>query len=334
MLIAIEEHWTSPELNAALAAQSGAELDPSLRFDNMGDHAERLTDLNTRRLATMNELGITTSLLGLIPPGTQSLPAPDAIHLSHDANDRAADAVAAHPNRFAALATLPTPDPQAAAVELERCVTRLGHVGAMVYGRTGDRPLDDPAYDDLLATADRHHVPLFIHPQVPPAAVRQASYSGLSADMDLGLATAAWGWHLEAGLAALRLILSGALDRHPHLELVLGHWGKMLLFWLERADVLSRIATHLETPVADYVTDRVWITASGMLSPRMLAHTLDFVSVDRILFSTAYPFAHVDRPAIDQFLAALPDDSQRELVAWRNAAHAFNLTVQDTTTTV
>jgi hypothetical protein len=331
MLIAIEEHWTTAELNAALAAQSGAALDPSLPFNSMGEHAERLIDLNDRRLATMDELGITTSLLGLIPPGTQSLPAQDAIQLSRDANDRAADAVAAHPDRFAALATLPTADPQAAAAELERCITRLGHVGAMVYGRTGDRPLDDPAYDDLLAIASRHHAPLFIHPQVPPAAVREASYCGLSANIDLGLATVAWGWHLEAGLAALRLILSGALDRQPHLELVLGHWGEMLLFWLERVNVMSRIATDLERPVADYVTDRVWITASGMLSPRMLAHTLDFVSVDRILFSTDYPFARVDRPAIDRFFAALPDDSQREQVAWRNAAQAYNLTVPNVT---
>jgi len=56
MLISIEEHWTTTELNAALAAQSGAALDPSLRFNTMGDHGERLTDLQDLRLATMDEL--------------------------------------------------------------------------------------------------------------------------------------------------------------------------------------------------------------------------------------------------------------------------------------
>jgi hypothetical protein len=76
MLIAIEEHRTTTELNAALAAQSGVALDPSLRFNTMGDHADRLTDLNARRLATMDELGITTSLLGLIPPGPSPCPPP------------------------------------------------------------------------------------------------------------------------------------------------------------------------------------------------------------------------------------------------------------------
>ncbi len=325
MLIGIEEHWTTPALHAALAGQTGDGLDPSLLFNTMGDHGERLADLAGGRLAAMDALGITFSLLGVVPPGTQPLPAADAVALSREINDRASAAVAAHPDRLAALATLPTPEPQAAAEELERCVTRLGHVGAMVYGRTADRPLDDPVYDDLLATAARLQVPLFIHPQVPPAAVRAASYSGLSPDVDLALATFGWGWHLEAGLAALRLILSGALDRHPRLELVLGHWGEMLLFWLERVDAMSRVATHLERPVADYVRDRVWITTSGMLGPRMLSHALDFVSVERILFSTDYPFAHVDRAGIDRFFAALPDDRGRELVAWRNANRAFRL---------
>ncbi len=104
----------------------------------------------------------------------------------------------------------------------------------MLHGRTGDRTLDDPAYDDLLATAARLGQPLFIHPQIPTGAQRDAAYRGLGADLDLGLATFGWGWHLDTGLAALRLILSGAFDRHPGLRIVLGHWGEMLLFWMEK----------------------------------------------------------------------------------------------------
>ncbi len=96
------------------------------------------------------------------------------------------------------------------------------------------------------------------------------------------------------------------------------------MFWLARIDRLSRVATHQERPVADYVRDRTWITASGMLSPRTLAHALAFVSVERVPLSTDYPFGHVDRPAVDRSLAALPDEPQRELVAWRNAARAVN----------
>jgi len=58
------------------------------------------------------------------------------------------------------------------------------------------------------------------------------------------------GWHMDAGLAALRLILRGTFDRHPDLQLVLGHWGEMPLFWMDRPTA-SGIARHLERPVSD-----------------------------------------------------------------------------------
>jgi uncharacterized protein len=45
----------------------------------------------------------------------------------------------------------------------------------MVHGRTGTRPLDDPAYDDLFATAARLHQPIFIHPQIPSNQLRDAA---------------------------------------------------------------------------------------------------------------------------------------------------------------
>ena len=63
----------------------------------------------------------------------------------------------------------------------------------------------------------------------------------------------------------------------------------MLLFWLDRVDALSNVATHLDRRVADYIRDNVYITSSGTLPDRLLRHALDFTSIDRILFSTDYP---------------------------------------------
>jgi uncharacterized protein len=130
---------------------------------------------------------------------------------------------------------------------------------------------------------------------------------------------------MEAGLAALRLILRGTFDRHPGLQLILGHWGEMLLFWLDRADALSNVATHLDRRVADYIRDNIYITSSGMLSGRLLRHTLDFTTIDRLMFSTDYPFAHVDGPAIQQFLATVPHPPDREKIAYRNAERLLRI---------
>jgi predicted TIM-barrel fold metal-dependent hydrolase len=228
----------------------------------MGDNQARLEDIGQGRVEAMDAAGIDVSILSVVTPATQALPAPAAAALARDANDEATSAVRAHPERFRAFATLPTSDPQAAAAELERCATQLGHVGAMVHGRTGTRTLDDPAYDDLFATAARWHQPIFIHPQIPSNQLRDAAYRGLDPLVDLGLATFGWGWHMDTGLSALRLILRGTFDRHPDLQLVLGHWGEMLLFWMDRADSPSGIAKHLERRVQDYIKTNIHITSS------------------------------------------------------------------------
>jgi len=322
-IIAIEEHWNSVSIHDALDRLQGGARDESVAFNEMGDNQARLEDIGLGRIETMDAAGIDVSILSVVTPATQALPAREAIPLARDANDEAADAVRAHPDRLRAFATLPASDPQAAAAELERCAG-LGHLGAMVFGRAGTRTLDDPAYDDLLATAARLHQPLFIHPQIPSNKLRDAAYRGFDPLTDLALATFGWGWHMDAGLSALRLILRGTFDRHPDLQLVLGHWGEMLLFWMDRADSLSRIA-HLERRVSDYITTNIHITSSGMLQERLLHHTLDFTSPDRVLFSTDYPFHRPDAAEVEHFFDAIPDPADRSKIASGNAEALFRL---------
>jgi len=325
-IIAIEEHWNSASIRDALDHLQGGARDESVAFNTMGDNQARLEDIGAGRIEAMDAAGIDVSILSVVTPATQALPAREAVALARDANDEATSAVRAHPDRFRAFATLPTSDPQAAAAELERCATRLGHVGAMVHGRTGTRPLDDPAYDDLFATAARLHQPVFIHPQIPSNELRDAAYRGLDPLLDLGLATFGWGWHMDTGLSALRLILRGTFDRHPDLQLVLGHWGEMLLFWMDRADSLSGIARHLERRVSDYITTHIHITSSGMLQERLLRHTLDFTGADRVLFSTDYPFHQPGRAAVGQFFDAISNPADRSKIASGNAEALFHLT--------
>jgi uncharacterized protein len=324
-IIAIEEHWNSASIRAALDRLPDAAQDESVAFNSRGDNQGRLEDTGQGRIEAMDAAGIDISVLSVVTPGTQALPAPDAVALAREANDEVTAAVRAHPDRFRAFATLPLSDPQAAAAELERCATQLGHVGAMVFPRAGARTLDDPACDDLFATAARLHQPVFIHPQIPSNELRDAAYRGLGPLTDLGLATFGWGWHLEAGLSALRLILRGTFDRHPELQLVLGHWGEMLLFWMDRADSLSGIA-KLERRVSDYITANIHITSSGMLHERLLRHTLDFTSAERVLFSTDYPFHRPSAAETGHFFSAIADPSDRARIASANAQALFRLT--------
>ncbi|MBP2471685.1 putative TIM-barrel fold metal-dependent hydrolase [Crossiella equi] len=320
-VITIEEHWTTPALDRILRAH-----DDSV---TLNDHVRSdLLDVGDQRVAAMDASGVDLQILSLTPPGTHCLPPKEAIALSREANDRATEAVARHPTRLRAMTTLPMTDPEAAVAELTRTANSPAHVGLMTYGRTGTRHLDDPAYDDLLATAAALRRPIFIHPQIPPPEVRAASYQGFTPALDLALSTYGWGWHQEAGLAALRLILRGTFDRHPDLQIVLGHWGEHLLPALDRANTLTR-AAHLDRRVSDYFHTNIHITTSGMLTPRLLHHALTRTTPDRILLSADYPFHRLTPETITDFLAALPNPEDRLKITTTNAQRLFGLNRED-----
>lgn len=314
-----------PELTAALGALPQHLRDDSLAFNDRDDNQQRLQDMGAGRIAVMDAQGIDVSILGLTPPGSQPLPPTEALRRSRAANDLAGAAVTSNPTRLRALSTLPMSSPGDVAGELERAAG-IGHVGTMVYGRSGNLFLDDPCYDDFFAAAEHLRQPVFIHPQLPPTAVRDALYRGFDSQTDLALATFGWGWHHDAGTAALRLILRGTLDRHPGLQIVLGHWGQLLLFWLDRADSLSRIA-GLQRSISEYMQSNFYITTSGMLNPALLHHALTVTSVDRLVFSTDYPFQQPTQTDIGSFLAQFSSDAEREKFSSANAASLFSLDI-------
>ena len=128
------------------------------------------------RIAEMDAAGIDIQVLSHGAPSVQRLDAETAVRLARGANDRLAETVRAHPDRFAGFATLPTADPEAAADELERTVTRLGFKGAMVHGLTNGVFLDDKRFWPIFERAQALDVPLYLHPAMPHPAVIDAYY--------------------------------------------------------------------------------------------------------------------------------------------------------------
>lgn len=322
-LVAIEEHWTTRELTRALETVPEERRDPSLMLNEHGEVLERLLDVGETRVAAMEAQGVDLQVVSLAPPGTGPLDRADAPAMSRDLNDLAAAAVARNPARLRAMATLPLADPSACAAELERA-TRQGLVGAMVYGQVGGRQLDDAAYDELFSEAAALETPIFIHPQIPPRGIRAASYAGFDELTELALATFGWGWHLEAAVTALRLIVRGTFERHPRLQVVLGHWGELLPFWSDRTDSLARIA-GLQRTVSETLRENFHLTCSGMLNPTLLRHALEVTTPDRLMFSTDYPFQAPTAVEIDGFLSEFADEGERSAFAAGNATRLYRL---------
>ena len=314
-LIAVEEHVLTREVKDAWA--TAAADDATSAFDR-GEIGARLEDLGEGRLALMDESGVDLQVLSLTTPGLHNLAAEESVALARRTNDVIAEAVAKRPDRFQGFAALPTPAPDLVPRELERAVQDLGLKGAMLSGRTRDKHLDHPDFRPLFECAAALGVPIFIHPQIPLRAVRDANYSGFSPDVDLALAAYGLGWHFEAGLQFVRLILAGTFDRHPKLQIILGHWGEVILFYLERLAALQR-AAKLDKPIADYMRDSLYVTASGMFSVGYLQRCVEIVGIERILFSTDFPYQYRPGREARHFLEGAPlDKAGKEMFAHGN----------------
>jgi predicted TIM-barrel fold metal-dependent hydrolase len=288
-LISIEEHFVTSEIRSAWAT-SAIGQEGTAAFDR-GEIEERLNDLGEHRLALMDESGVDVQVLSVTTPALHNLEAEESVSLARRTNDLVAATVAKYPARFQGFATLPTAAPAEAALELERVVTHHGFLGTMLCGRTRERNLDHPDFLPILATAAKLNVPVFIHPQIPQRAVRDVYHSGFSPQIDTAFATFALGWHYEAGIQFVRLILAGVFDKFPNLQIILGHWGEVVLFYLDRLGALARFAP-LDRPVADYFRQNLYVTSSGMWSQAYLQRALEVVGPERILFSTDYPYQY------------------------------------------
>ncbi|WP_234795651.1 amidohydrolase family protein [Mycobacteroides chelonae] len=223
-------------------------------------------------------------------PGTLS--SPEAVGLCRRVNDNLAAQIAEYPNRFRGFATIPLYDAAAAAEELRRCVGDLGFVGVLVAGSYDGLFLDDPRFDPILAAAESVDLPIYIHPGPPPKSVVGRYYKGQwPLPIQLMFSGPAFGWHADAGIHVLRLILSGALDRHPGLKLISGHWGELAAFYLERLDgIFSRSNGCLARMPSDYYRSQVWITPSGMFNRNQLAFMRAELGADRILYAEDFPY--------------------------------------------
>ena len=314
--IAIEEHFRSETFRKLQASgQLGdAGRDSPLIEPVLG----KLYDVGAARLAELDAAGIEVQLLSHTPPGPEVLDSAAAVTMAREVNDELAVIVRANPNRYAGFAMLPTPNPDAAAEELRRAVDELGLRGAMLYGTTAGRFLDEPFFSPIFEAAERMSVPVYLHPAPPSPTVRNAYYSGFSPEVSSVLATSAWGWHIETGLHVLRLVLSGLFDRHPNLQVIIGHMGEAVPYMLARSDsVLSRF-TQLERPVRDYFAQNIHYTNSGFFTQEPLTCLLGVIGVDRLLFAVDYPFS--SNIQARQFLdSALVSAADREKIAHGNA---------------
>ncbi len=255
----------------------------------------RLEDLGQQRIDDMDATGIDLQILSLTSPGVQIFDADTAVGLARSANDELAAAIAARPSRYAGLAAIAPQNPAAAAKELERGVRELKLKGAIINSHTSGEYLDDPKFWDIFAAAEALDVPVYIHPNTPSNAM-------IKPFMDRGLDGAVFGFAVETGLHALRLVVSGVFDRFPKLKIVLGHLGEGLPYWLFRIDFMhgasvraNRYASQpkLKRKASEYLRENFYYTTSGMAWTPPILYVQQVMGVDRLMYAMDYPYQFV-----------------------------------------
>jgi len=325
--IGTEETYSTDELIAQIAFNE--------------DHAEYLkstglTDLGAGRIALMNDAGINVQILSVHTPGVQNVPGKEGIDFAYRLNKTIANGpMASYPGRFQAFATLPLQDPQASADELERAVREDGFVGAMTNGIIGDKFLDHPDFEPVLARAEALGVPIYLHPAFPREEIFDLYYridrpEYNKENQDYIFSGSGYGWHQEVLTQCLRMIMTGTFDRFPNLQIIIGHMGEGLPFYFERIleDLGEATENSLQKPFGQYFNDNFWITTSAFPRSNLLHLLLEYISVDRVMFATDYPFADMKQQT-DWFRAVDLPREAKEKIAFRNAEKLFGINTNE-----
>ncbi|MDB5966744.1 MAG: o-pyrocatechuate decarboxylase [Polaromonas sp.] len=324
--IGLEEHFAIPE-----TLQDSAGFVPGAYWKEL---SKRLLDIHEGRLREMDAHGMQMMILSLNAPAVQAIPsAVKANEIAMRANDFLAEQVAKRPDRFQAFAALPLQDADMAAREMDRCVRQLGFKGALVNGFSQvDSPdncvyYDDPRYAGFWAGVEALDVPFYLHPRNPIAAWSQI-YEGHP-----WLMGPTWAFGQETAVHALRLMASGLFDKHPKLQIILGHMGEGLPYSMWRIDNRNAWVDLPKTYPAkktfgEYFQNNFYITTSGNFRTQTLIDAMLEIGADRILFSTDWPFENVDHAA-NWFDDASISAADRLKIGRTNAARLFRLGLDD-----
>ncbi|KAF2643049.1 amidohydrolase 2 [Massarina eburnea CBS 473.64] len=319
-IITLEEHFLS---RASLSRPNAY----NESFKAMPALFEQFTELDKLRLADMDSGEVTMQVISH-GPGDLSLAQ------CCDCNDQLAEAVRAHPQRFAGFAELPMDEPQEAAKELRRTCSGetegLKFVGALIDSHTeSGLYYDGPEFDELWEEAVQLDVPIYIHPTWPSeqqVAANKAPH--LPENTMVQILAFGFGWHSDVAIHVMRLYASGVFDRFPKVKIIIGHMGEMIPYMLQR---IERVSSRwgLKRSFKEVWDTNLWLTTSGNWALDPLACILRNTKHDRILYID-YPFTKSKdglKWLVELEQSGMVNEEVLEGIRWKNAAKLLKLEI-------
>lgn len=274
------------------------------------------------RLGRLREVGDYVQVLSLSVPGCEPLEPSLGTRLSKLVNDELARIIEKYPQMFVGLASIAPQDPENAADEFERAVKELGLKGVKLHSNIGGKYPDATEFHYIFKMAGKLNVPIYLHPtqtNIPP--LQAYGY---------GLAGPAFGYTFDAALSALRIILSGVLDKYPGVKIILGHLGEALPFIIKRIDFAYTHTWHsmdlpkLRKLPSEYLFTNFYFGTAGNFHQPALKCTFDTMGVDRLLFASDYPYENIERSISYIKYSTIPPEEQ-EKIFYHNPKSIFHV---------
>ncbi|NND01535.1 MAG: amidohydrolase [Acidimicrobiia bacterium] len=236
------------------------------------------------RLASCDESGIGTQVLSTVPVMFSYWTEPrHGAEVAAFLNDDLAATVAANPDRFVALGTLPMQDTDLAVSELERCMSQLDIAGVEIGTNVEQANLNEARLFPIFEAAADLGAAVFVHPW---------DMMGQEVMPDYWLP---WlvGMPAETSRAICSMMFGGVFERLPRLRVAFAHGGGSFPATFDRIqhgfDALpDYVGVDNHTPPSEYL-GRFWLD-SMVHSPSSLRSIADLVGTDKVCLGSDYPF--------------------------------------------
>ena len=233
---------------------------------------------------------------------------PEALERARIQNGGLAALRDAHPERVSVLGTVPLQDPELAAGELEALMGSGSFAGVEIAASVRGAYLGDDRLEPFWAAAEATRALVFVHPST------RGFTDAVFEDYYL--------WNLvgnpmETTIAGAHLVLSGTLERHPGLRVLLAHGGGTLPALRGRlrhgASFQPQAKARLTEPVDASLKRLYYDTVTH--DAGLLRELVAFAGAGHVLLGSDYPFDMADpRPADTVAAAALDPDDERAVL--------------------
>lgn len=330
-IITVEEHFMSKEVNDRYneIVKPKTKLEKAnFEFVNNFVNKGEVTNLSDERIKFMDENGVDIQIVGYGNNSPMHLKKEDgAVDLCKKANDELFEATEKYKGRIFGYATLPICDSEEAVKELERCINQLDFRGLMLNGGFEGHFLDEEKFYPIFKKCEELDIPVYLHPTEVFEEVSNKYYVG-SWNMQTANIFAGYGigWHYDTAIYLLRLILSGIFDKLPTLKVIVGHWGELLPFYLDRMNFAFNLnITGLKHDIKYYFNKNIYTNPSGMFFKDDFDFVLKTFNKENILWGQDYPYGINDK-TVKTFLDEYKlDDDIKKMIGYKNAEKLFKI---------